>query len=159
MRTETEQETIPGIERSEHITIPDPIQHVVIHLDPRTKTATVTPMAQSGLVKDSLPQSAPKTEPLGTKVIEGFVATGTKTTLETTGELLPNGQPTVSVTEAWFSPELQITLSSQTSDNQQGRDTMKVVNIVRSEPDSQLFQIPAGYAVKQSVLATASAKH
>ena len=54
--------------------------------------------------------------------------------------------------------DLKMTLLTATDDGQAGRSTMKLVNIVRSEPNAALFQIPADYAVTENA-STASAKH
>ncbi|MGC2109321.1 MAG: hypothetical protein WA655_07370 [Candidatus Korobacteraceae bacterium] len=169
VRTETEQPNPwTGAEQLARITIQDPARHFVIHLDPRTRTATICRMGQTPIAKDvasatgiSLPHSAStkttllKSEDLGTKFFDGVAATGTRTTRAFDGEVMENGRPVVMVTESWFAHDLQIVVLSETDDNQSGRDSMKLANIVRVEPNPQLFAIPPDYTLKESSLAKA----
>ena len=60
--------------------------------------------------------------------------------------------------DTWISSDLKVTVLTETDDGQAGHSTMKLVNIVRSEPNAALFQIPADYTVKENA-STASAKH
>ena len=100
-----------------------------------------------------------RTEALGSKYIEGVNATGTRTTHIIDAGSQGNDQPIVSVTETWFSPELKTTVLTETDDGQSGHNTMKLVNITRTEPLAQLFQVPSDYTVKDTQPATASVKH
>lgn len=193
VRTETEFST-PGNggEQFLRVTILDPIQHTVIHLDPRNKVATVTHTGQSMSASDSAPPrhgitlggtpindsgqpagppvriqtdhsaanagAAVKTETLGSKSIEGVETVGTKTTRTIAPGAMGNEQPVVSVSDSWYSRDLQIVVLNETDDGQSGHTMMKLVDVVRSEPNSQLFVIPQDYTVKESNPATASAK-
>ena len=174
VRTETEQPNpATGAGQQTRITIQDPAQHLVIRLDPRTRTATLSRTGPPAANKD---ETAPtlagspahptatkmtvlKTESLGTKVIDGISATGTRTTRAYEGEVMENGQPVVMVTESWLARDLQIVILSETDDNDSGRDSMKLTNIVRAEPNPQLFAIPPGYTVKDTGATTTIAKH
>jgi hypothetical protein len=49
--------------------------------------------------------------------------------------------------EYWFSPQLGINLLSRLTDPRFGTQTFMVTEISPSEPDPQLFQLPAGYKV------------
>ena len=69
-----------------------------------------------------------------------------------------NEQPIVSVTDSWYSRELQIVVLNETDDGQSGHNSMKLVDIVRADPNSQLFLIPQDYTVKEHNPATASAR-
>ena len=55
-----------------------------------------------------------------------------------------------------FLTDLKVTVLSETDDGQAGHSTMKLVNIVRSEPNAALFEIPADYTVKENALAARS---
>jgi hypothetical protein len=192
VRTENEFAT-PGSggggEQYMRVTILDPVQHTVIHLDPRTKVATVAHTGQTVATADAA--SAPKhgtmimatplngsnqpagppmtiqtqhgaavanagvkTETLGTKSIEGVETVGTKTTRT----IATGSEPIISVTDSWYSRDLQIMVLSETNDGPSGHNSMKLMDIVRAEPNSQLFLIPQDYTVKESNPATASAK-
>ena len=201
MRTDSEMPPAqPGAEKFEHITINDPVQRVIINLNPKMKTATIFHLGQGigptalgmasttgapvnvapaqpgqklvernatpGVVTTSKMAAtlgiAPaniKTEALGTRTIEGVTATGTRTTRIIDAGSMGNDKPIVSVSETWFSPELKMTMLTETDDGQSGHSTMKLVNITRTEPVAQLFQVPSDYTVKDTQPATASVKH
>ena len=201
MRTDSEMPPAqPGAEKFEHITINDPVQKVIVNLNPKMKTATIFHLGQGvgptalgmasttsapvnvapaqpgqksvdrnampGVVTTSkmgatlgIAPSRIKTEALGTRTIEGVTATGTQTTRIIDAGSMGNDKPIISVTETWFSPELKMTVLTETDDGQSGHSTMKLVNITRTEPVAQLFQVPSDYTVKDTQPATASVKH
>jgi hypothetical protein len=222
MRTESQTAALqPGSERSDHrITITDPLQQVIIELNPKNKTATIfhfgdvspapvtnakqskpkdmskirlcpappklgapsqpdigIPQVPSGQGSAPSNQSIPARDsttsrmdasivanagatvvPLGTKTIEGVSATGSRTTRTMNPGTMGNDRRIVSISDTWTSTDLQVTVLTETDDGQAGRSTMKLVNIVRSEPSAALFQIPPDYTVKENV-STASASH
>ncbi len=100
-----------------------------------------------------------RTEGMGNRYIEGVNATGTRTTRIIDAGSIGNDKPIVSVTETWFSPELKMTVLTETNDGQSGHNTTKLINIVRTEPIAQLFQVPSDYTVKDTQPVTASVKH
>jgi hypothetical protein len=194
VRTETEFAT-PGNASDQflRVTILDPLQHTVVHLDPRNKVATVTRTGQTVAASDTAPPpnhgmslrvtplndagqpagaptriqtqhsaasaaSPAKTETLGTRSIEGVEVVGTKTTRTIEAGAMGNEQPIVSVTDSWYSRDLQVVVLNQTDDGQSGHNSMKLVNIVRAEPSSQLFLVPSDYTVKETNPATASVR-
>jgi hypothetical protein len=106
----------------------------------------IQPLGALGLSAKKLP--APKTEDLGTQVIEGVRAQGTRTTSTIPAGAIGNERPIVSVSERWFSPDLGIVVMSKHSDPRLGTTTYKLTNLVRSEPDPSLFQVPADYTTK-----------
>jgi hypothetical protein len=89
----------------------------------------------------------PVVEDLGTQTIEGVSATGTRTTITIPAGLIGNELPIVTVSERWYSPELQVTVMSTRSDPRTGTTTYKLTNINRSEPVPTLFQVPADYTM------------
>lgn len=58
----------------------------------------------------------------------------------------------VSICDTWISTDLKVTVLTETDDGQAGHSTMKLANIVRSEPNPVLFQIPADYTVKENAV-------
>jgi hypothetical protein len=86
-------------------------------------------------------------EQLGTEIIEGVLAEGTRMTTTYPVGFLGNDRPVTTVTETWTSSELGMVVLTRTSDPRRGETTMKLTNISRAEPDASLFQQPAGYAV------------
>lgn len=221
MRTESEMPSAqPTAEKHEHITINDPVQHMVINLNPKSRTATIyhfgedvgpnvpgslnakTQSSQSnersstpphstiqigskapspiaaGAINNAPPadrsrtgtskhkvdpvQTSPSdttTVSLGSRNIEGVTAIGTRTTRTLDADLMGREKPVVTASETWFSPELGTTVLTITDDGQSGHSTMKLVNIMRTEPEAHLFRIPADYAVRDSVPASASNRH
>jgi len=89
----------------------------------------------------------PTVEHLGTQMIEGVSAEGTRTTVTIPAGQIGNEQPIVTVTERWYSPDLQITVMNKRTDPRTGTTTYKLTNINRSEPSPALFQIPPDYTV------------
>ena len=186
-RRNTQTPSASGVDSSQRIAIQDPILRAVIHLDPKTKTANVhhlgeAPAVQSAAVNGvattkpgsiiiTTPQSGsasalpfqrsdvtkpPAVEQLGTKTIEGLTAVGTRTTRVINP---PVGEPIISVTEVWYSRDLQMVILSISNDGEAGRSVMRVTNIVRGTPSEQLFQVPPDYTVKDGNPMAAIVKH
>ena len=59
-----------------------------------------------------------------------------------------NDQPLTSLTEYWHSPQLGFNLLSMRSSPFFGKQTFTITELSAGEPDPKLFEIPAGYAVK-----------
>jgi len=85
---------------------------------------------------------------LGTQTLEGVPAKGTKITRTIPAGAAGNDLPIVITTETWFSPDLKILLMSKSNDPRMGESTYKLTNLVRSEPDPSLFQLPPDYKIK-----------
>jgi hypothetical protein len=87
-------------------------------------------------------------ESLGTQVIEGVSAQGTRTTTVFPVGLFGNDRPITRTCEMW-SPvdDLGNDLLSDCTDPRFGETVIRMTNISRTEPDPALFQVPAGYSV------------
>ena len=92
----------------------------------------------------------PTVEQLGTKVVEGVQAEGTRTTLTIPAGQIGNDRPIQIVDEMWRSPELQVIVHSEHSDPRMGSTVYSLQNISRSDPSPALFQVPADYTVKDA---------
>jgi hypothetical protein len=88
-----------------------------------------------------------KTESLGTQIIEGVSANGTRTTLTIPAGRIGNDQPLQIVTETWYSPDLQTVVLSKRSDPRSGDTVVQLTNINRAEPAAALFEVPSDYTV------------
>lgn len=98
--------------------------------------------------KDSLSsKNQVKTEDLGTQTIEGVQAQGTRTTVTIPAGAIGNDKPIVTVSERWYSPELQVVVKNTRDDPRMGKSTYTLTNINRSEPSPTLFQVPSDYTV------------
>jgi hypothetical protein len=88
------------------------------------------------------------TEKLGSEIIEGVQADGTRHTMTWPAGAIGNDAPITRTSETWMSPELKEMILSKSDDPRSGEHTNKLININRSEPDASLFQPPPGYTVK-----------
>jgi len=91
-------------------------------------------------------------EDLGTQVVEGVVATGTRNTTTIPAGTIGNEQPILIVSEQWFSPELKVLVMTKHNDPRTGETTYRLTNIVQTEPARSLFEVPVDYTVKESVI-------
>lgn len=90
-----------------------------------------------------------KKESLGTQMIEGVQAEGTRTTITIAAGEIGNEQPINIVSERWYSPDLKLVVMSKQSDPRFGETTYKLTNINRSEPSRSLFEVPSDYTVQE----------
>jgi|SRR5882762_596140 len=93
-----------------------------------------------------------KTESLGKKMIEGVQAEGTRSTFTIPAAAIGNEQPIVSVSERWYSPELQTVILSKRSDPRSGETVYQLTNIRRGEQPSDLFDVPSDYTLRDNKL-------
>jgi hypothetical protein len=89
------------------------------------------------------------TEQLGKQTIEGVEAEGTRSTVTIPAGQIGNDRPIEIVSERWYSPELQLVVMTRHSDPRTGETTYKLTNINRAEPAKSLFEVPAGFTVKE----------
>jgi hypothetical protein len=90
-----------------------------------------------------------KQEDLGTQTVEGVSAAGSRTTITIPAGQIGNERPIEIDEERWFSNELQTVIMTRRSDPRSGEVTYRLTNIDRSEPDRSLFEVPAGYTIKE----------
>jgi hypothetical protein len=88
-----------------------------------------------------------KTESLGTQVIEGIQVEGTRHTMTIPAGTIGNDQAIQSVTERWYSPDLQIVVKSVRTDPRFGQTVYQLSNIRRGEQPATLFEVPSDFAV------------
>jgi hypothetical protein len=91
----------------------------------------------------------PESENLGSKVIEGVEATGTRSTITIPAGEMGNEKPLAIVTERWYSSELNTVVMSRHSDPRMGETTFRLTQISRGEPERALFEVPGDYTVKE----------
>lgn len=95
-------------------------------------------------------EPAPTTENLGLQSINGVAATGTRTTQTIPAGAIGNTQAIQIVREVWIAQDLKIPVMIKTSDPRFGETTMQLTNVLQTNPDPALFQVPAGYTVQSS---------
>jgi hypothetical protein len=89
----------------------------------------------------------PKSESLGTKIMEGLEVEGTRTVKTIKAGAIGNDLPIEITYEKWFSKDLDMIVYSRKYDPRYGEQIYRLVNIDRSEPDSLLFTVPADYKI------------
>jgi hypothetical protein len=131
--------------------ISDPVAGVNYALSPASKTASKS-MGRGERMRGGPPhadrQQNAKVEPLGSKTVEGLTAEGTRTTLTIPAGQEGNEQPMQTVTESWYSPDLQMVVLFKRSDPRTGETVTRYTNIVRSEPAHNLFEVPVDYKIE-----------
>jgi hypothetical protein len=88
-----------------------------------------------------------KKESLGTQVINGVSAEGTRITKTIPAGKIGNDKAMQIVSERWYSPDLQIVVKATHTDPQMGTTTYAVTALQKSEPAATLFAVPSDYAV------------
>ncbi len=142
------------------VLINDPVakQNFVLH--PDTKIAETmgkpfgkmkgTPKNMAGYWKERSTEDASlKTEDLGTQVVAGVSAQGTRYTRTIPAGQIGNDKPITIVSVRWYSNDLQVVVMSKRSDPRFGDTTYTLTNLQRQEPAASLFTVPADYTVQQ----------
>jgi hypothetical protein len=116
-------------------------QCIVTDYRPRTRLIAMPAAASTGGGRTVAREN------LGNETIEGMDVTGTRETTTIDPGLLGNNRPMVVTREFWYSAELETNLTVTRNDPRDGRQVVRLVDLSRNEPDPQIFQLPAGYAV------------
>ena len=98
---------------------------------------------------EKLVHSDAKSESLGKQIIEGVQAEGTQSTMTIPAGDIGNELPIASVSERWYSPELQAVIMSKRTDPRFGETTYHLMNIQRGEQPPTLFEVPSDYTVTE----------
>jgi hypothetical protein len=141
------------------VIINDPVAKVQYILDPDKKTARKVPAppanwrGPNGAPPPSGSPRTPKdatTVDLGTQMIAGVSAQGTRITRVIPAGEIGNTQPLSITSERWLSPDLHTEVLTKRSDPRTGSALFQLTNIMRQEPDPTLFQVPSDYTVNAS---------
>lgn len=146
--------------------IHDPVAQAAYVLNPQKKTAQKmafaphahgpSPAAGSDSTASTEAPAGPraqhfggtvKTESLGSQVIDGITVEGTRHTLTIPAGAIGNDQAIESVTERWYSPDLQVVVKSMRTDPRFGQTVYQLSNVRRGEQPSTLFEVPSDFAV------------
>lgn len=139
--------------------INDAVAGVSYMLDPSSRTAHQMPLrvrrerargSFSPRTMNFRNSASVKTEDLGTQTIQGVPAQGKRVTRTIPAGDVGNQQPIDIVTETWYSPDLQVTVMSKTTDPRFGETVYQLTNINRAEPDHSLFTVPPDYTLRAS---------
>jgi hypothetical protein len=85
---------------------------------------------------------------LGTKSLEDLDVIGTLETVTIAPGTLGNERQLVVTREFWYSPDLKTNVSVIRKDPREGTQTINLTVLTRSDPDPQIFAMPAGFTVK-----------
>ena len=151
--------------------IMDPVARTITQLRPDQKIAVVHAMPQppqgaadghrgpggpplpDGQARGPMGRHEDKnvvTADLGSKTIDGVVATGKRVTRTIPAEQMGNAAAIVSTHEEWFATDLKIELSRSDVDPFHGTHTTAVSALTKAEPDAALFKVPSDYTVQQA---------
>jgi hypothetical protein len=119
----------------------------------RATTAYVQPGADGSMNVNAFYSSDMKLdvkkESLGKQVIEGVECTGIKETSTIPAGTVGNDRAIETVTERWYSPDLQLDVMTKTTDPRFGETTYRLGNIIRAEQPKSLFEVPADYKLEE----------
>lgn len=124
--------------------------HLPVPPPPQGEASNVMFVAAAGSTHSALSRGSAeyKTESLGRQSVEGVMAEGTRTTTTIPAGEIGNERPIVTVSERWYSAELQTIVLTKQSDPRFGETTYRLTNIQRAEPAQSLFEPPQGYTVQ-----------
>ena len=91
-----------------------------------------------------------KTEALGQQVMQGLTVEGTRTTSTIEAGTIGNDRPIQTVSDRWYSEELQTAVMTKRTDLRTGEETFRLANLHRGEPGADLFLLPPGYQLLDS---------
>jgi hypothetical protein len=142
--------------------IHDPVAGVSFALDPARKTASKSawirpaPGSHSSAAFEERREmrtgggnQSVKTDALGAATIEGLAAQGTRTTVTIVAGAIGNEAPIQTVTERWYSADLQMAVLTRRNDPRSGETVTRLTNVSRSEPSPALFQVPSDFKVTE----------
>jgi hypothetical protein len=89
-----------------------------------------------------------QTTDLGTQIVSGVSARGTRTIVTGAATVAGRDQSLQIVREEWVSPDLHVTVLLTVSGPDGVQSTTRLTNLVRGEPDPALLQVPAGYLIR-----------
>ncbi len=108
-----------------------------------TLSDTVSSTAAPGVIKRSFKLDTGNKESLGTQSMEGVNAEGERITSTIETGAIGNDRPIQTVTERWYSQDLQTNIMTKRSDPRSGEETFKLTNIHKGEPSPVLFEVAA----------------
>jgi hypothetical protein len=153
-------------ESPNRIEIFDPVARMEYDLNPENKTYRAMPISEktvsmsvavvgyhssTWLSTDRLPDAARhpsspgRTEDVGTEVVNGILARGSRVTSVIPVGAIGNNREIKIVNERWYSDDLQALVRSSNNDPRFGLNTYELTSIEQGAPDPSLFQPPAGY--------------
>jgi hypothetical protein len=107
------------------------------------------PSSEPANAKEAAGQNSDiRKESLGKTMIEGVEAEGTRTIQTKSVGVAGNNIPVEIIDEKWYSPAMKMFILIKHSETNKGETTYRFTNIVRTEPEASLFQVPVDYKVQ-----------
>jgi len=139
------------------VAVHDPVAGIAFILDHSARSAhkrslrehSGPPMLPPQFERLYQPGATENTEeaPLGTRMESGVRVEGVRRTMTTPAGTVGNEKAIVTVLERWYSPDLQVLVSTVQQDPRFGEIRYRLTNMAVTEPDPDLFTIPGGYEV------------
>jgi len=135
------------------IEISDPVAHEFYVCKTQERVCRLQPFSRPESAGFAAPGSgrgqagSAGTEDLGKQSIGGLETVGSRETTVIPTGTMGNNSPLLSKREFWYSPLLGINLITKRQDPRGGDQNFEVSDIAVGEPDSKLFQVPAGFKV------------
>jgi hypothetical protein len=115
---------------------------------PRAHLGSTNPAVAAEIAKIRAEKDEVQTEELGNDAIDGVTVEGKRTTTTIPTGQIGNDRPIVITHEEWYSPDLKLVVKSVDEDPRTGERTMELEGLTIGDPDPALFQVPAGYQVR-----------
>ena len=137
-------------------TIKDPEPHMVVMSDEHNAVISGGVVSERAVARATGPGQAMlkverrqrgKVDSLGTQTMEGVKAEGERVTSTIEAGAIGNDRPIQTVTERWYSAELQTNIMTKRTDPRMGDEVFRLTNIHRGEPSPVLFEVPPGYTI------------
>lgn len=93
-----------------------------------------------------------KKEDLGQQVIEGVLATGGRSITTIPAGAIGNDRDIEILSEQWFSDDLKVLIMTKHNDPRSGQTIYRLTNVVQGEQPRTLFEVPADYTLRDSVI-------
>jgi hypothetical protein len=134
------------------VTIVSPAERVQYRLDDARRVAfrlRLPPATAAPPQRRLSAGVAVKSEGIGSRVIAGVNADGTRTSVTLPPGNVGNDRAIEIVTERWFSQELQVVMQTRRIDPRVGETVYQLIDITREEPPRHLFEVPADYTIEE----------
>jgi hypothetical protein len=124
--------------------------------DPQTRINTFYNLATHVARQQVLPEplkdvnrfnSQARVEELGSNVLDGLEAKGTRRTTTIQANRSGTGAPVEVVDECWYSEDLHLNLLVRRTDPRSGVQTVTLKDIKREEPPQEFFEVPQDYKI------------
>jgi hypothetical protein len=138
------------------VTITDPARREQYRLDDARKVAWRLRLpppppsrdASGGGRRPFPPGQTVRTESLEQMQFDGVKAEGTRTVLVLPAGTIGNERTIEVTSERWYAPELRTVVATKRRDPRFGDVSYRLVNIMRAEPPSHLFEVPPDFTVR-----------